>query len=138
MLIAAKAEEVLPRTKALTWEGALDERMIEGAHRFVERKLEVTTDGADGMVEERRERLRFLLGAGNRSRSREGAGKRRRGGRGSEWERGAIEGWLALAMGSRRATKSSLSMPIDRLPWACLEADAESASVWDSKEVGDK
>ena len=38
----APAEQVhtLPGTQLLTWEGDLSERMMDGAHRFVERKIE--------------------------------------------------------------------------------------------------
>jgi dienelactone hydrolase len=39
-LILAKQASTLPGTQALTWEGDLSERMMDGAHRFVERKIE--------------------------------------------------------------------------------------------------
>src|SRR5687768_5708684 len=32
----------LPGTQALTWEGDLSERMMDGAHRFVERKIDLS------------------------------------------------------------------------------------------------
>jgi dienelactone hydrolase len=36
----ARQIPTLPGTQALTWEGDLSERMMDGAHRFVERKIE--------------------------------------------------------------------------------------------------
>ncbi len=39
-LIVAQQVSTLPGTQALTWEGDLSERMMDGAHRFVERKIE--------------------------------------------------------------------------------------------------
>src|SRR5687767_5212106 len=38
--ILAQQASTLPGTQALTWEGDLSERMMDGAHRFVERKIE--------------------------------------------------------------------------------------------------
>ena len=38
--IPARQAPTLPGTQALTWEGDLSERMMDGAHRFVERKIE--------------------------------------------------------------------------------------------------
>ena len=40
MLNLAQQAPTLPGTQALTWEGDLSERMMDGAHRFVERKIE--------------------------------------------------------------------------------------------------
>lgn len=39
-LILARQASTLPGAQALTWEGDLSERMMDGAHRFVERKIE--------------------------------------------------------------------------------------------------
>ena len=39
-LILAQQVSTFPGTQALTWEGDLSERMMDGAHRFVERKIE--------------------------------------------------------------------------------------------------
>jgi dienelactone hydrolase len=39
-LTPARQVVTLPGTQALTWEGDLSERMMDGAHRFVERKIE--------------------------------------------------------------------------------------------------
>jgi dienelactone hydrolase len=52
-------EQQLAGTAALTWDGDLAERMMDGAHRFVERKIaeSVKTRRPD------RERLRSLIGA---------------------------------------------------------------------------
>ncbi len=38
-LIAGPSAEVLPSTQPLTWDGDLSVRMMDGAHRFVERKI---------------------------------------------------------------------------------------------------
>jgi dienelactone hydrolase len=38
--ILAQQASTLPGTQALTWEGDLSERMMDGAHRFIERKIE--------------------------------------------------------------------------------------------------
>src|SRR5947209_1453706 len=39
-LILARQTSTLPGAQALTWQGDLSERMMDGAHRFVERKIE--------------------------------------------------------------------------------------------------
>src|SRR5262245_418882 len=39
-LTPAKQISTLPGTQALTWQGDLSERMMDGAHRFVERKID--------------------------------------------------------------------------------------------------
>lgn len=36
----AQSPQILPGTEALTWEGDLSERMMDGAHRFVERQID--------------------------------------------------------------------------------------------------
>lgn len=38
-LFPTEAVEIFPGTRALLWEGELDVRMMDGAHRFVERKI---------------------------------------------------------------------------------------------------
>jgi dienelactone hydrolase len=38
----AQQASTLPGTQALTWEGDLSERMMDGAHRFVERKIDLS------------------------------------------------------------------------------------------------
>ena len=35
----AQQVQILPGTQPLTWEGDLSQRMMDGAHRFVERKI---------------------------------------------------------------------------------------------------
>ena len=64
---------ILPGTTKLTWSDPLDVRMMQEAHRFVEQKIasaekaRATTD-APSTIDVRRERLRWLLGAGNADR----------------------------------------------------------------------
>src|SRR6187549_178148 len=41
----ARQVSTLPGTQPLTWEGDLSDRMMDGAHRFVERKIERSIQG---------------------------------------------------------------------------------------------
>ena len=73
---SAPSAENLPGAGLLTWEGDLSERMMDGAHRFVERKIaesasararhwkrDLTSRAAcEQSVEANRERLRTILG----------------------------------------------------------------------------
>jgi hypothetical protein len=43
-LAPAQQLHTLPGTEPLTWQGDLSERMMDGAHRFVERKLDESLD----------------------------------------------------------------------------------------------
>jgi dienelactone hydrolase len=42
--VPARQVATVPGTQALTWEGDLSERMMDGAHRFVERKIEQSVE----------------------------------------------------------------------------------------------
>lgn len=44
-VLAAAEPTALPGTQPLTWQGDLSERMMDGAHRFVERKIAESVDG---------------------------------------------------------------------------------------------
>lgn len=70
---SSERAEILPGTTKLTWSDPLDVRMMQEAHRFVEQKIDVAEEARAGASESstgdvRRERLRWLLGAGNASR----------------------------------------------------------------------
>ncbi len=44
-VVPAAQISTLPGTQPLTWEGDLSERMMDGAHRFVERKIAESIEG---------------------------------------------------------------------------------------------
>jgi dienelactone hydrolase len=74
--LTAAPAEVLPSTQPLTWNGELDVRMMDGAHRFVERKIAESIAGRtkywkrdfsspaayQKSVEPNRERFRKIIG----------------------------------------------------------------------------
>ncbi len=71
----AVAAEPLRGTQLLDWQDALDARMMQGAHRFVERKIDESQEALAASakldpqaVQSKRERLKFLIGAGGRER----------------------------------------------------------------------
>src|ERR1035441_6118737 len=74
--LTAAPAEVLPSTQPLTWDGDLDVRMMDGAHRFVERKIAESIAGRakywkrdfsspaayEKSVEPNRKRFRQIIG----------------------------------------------------------------------------
>jgi hypothetical protein len=77
-----RVRDVLPGTSRLTWEDTLDVRLMDGAHRYIERKIaespqyrsqhwtrDLSSPGAyTKSVEPNRERLRTIIGAVDRGR----------------------------------------------------------------------